>query len=537
MIDTNSILNRFDEESRRAERRRIFNIDGLKSVIAEAIGRPITDLRSLTKLAEGGFNRVLQATFSDGHQVLAKLPYPRLAPAHHAVASEAATLNLLHQRNLPVPKVFGYSTTPMNPAGTEYILLEKVQGRSLGECWFDLDNRARIKVIRQLVSLEQRLFAIDFAASGSLYFQRDLSPSRDSVPLEGRASDLNGLVIGPTAQYEWSFGERAARSRGRGPWHTFRDCFEAVAIRERQWCEEYGTPRLRSERYLRELDQLELRQPATHARLLSEYLALAPFLDYAPNHPLARPVLRHPDFSPNNIMVSDTHEITGIIDWQHAVVLPLGLVAGIPKHFQNWGDTVSEEMRQPETKLPADFDQLSSEEQDQTRELLRKRLVHFLYAAYTKRDIPEHYDALTQESAMLRARLYNLAGAPWEGESVELAHTLATVVQKWPLALKSKGDNGGPALGGEMSCPLKYSVDYLQQCAQDYQAQSEKLQEVAEMRECLDIDSQGWVPDDSHWETSRALAQKIKSGLLQYAETSLERTAITHHFPFDDHEE
>lgn len=78
----------------------------------------------------------------------------------------------------------------------------------------------------------------------------------------------------------------------------------------------------------------------------------------------------------------------GFIDWQHSVVQPLCLCAGIPNHFQNWGDPLSEKLAKPEVKLPGNFDDLSQDEQAVVQETMRKRLVHFYYAATTMREIP-----------------------------------------------------------------------------------------------------------------------------------------------------
>lgn len=105
------------------------------------LGRPASsNLVSITKLAKGGFNRVLQATFDDGYSVIARLPYPRTVAKGYAVASEAATLSYLHSRGVPVPKVLGYLPDCTNPIGAEYILLEKIEGTPLSNQWFSMDR-------------------------------------------------------------------------------------------------------------------------------------------------------------------------------------------------------------------------------------------------------------------------------------------------------------------------------------------------------------------------------------------------------------
>jgi hypothetical protein len=160
-----------------------------------------------------------------------------------------------------------------------------------------------------------------------------------------------------------------------------------------------------------------------------DYLKLAQCLGFKPGSPLDRPVMRHPDFQPNNILVSKTNEIVGLIDWQHSSVLPLGLAAGIPSHFQNYGDPGSERLAEPQINLPSDFDSLDPSEQISIRETMRKRLAHFLYAAFTKRLDEEHYNAIFNQSVILHQRLFKAAGTPWEGDSITLRAEMIRAIQ------------------------------------------------------------------------------------------------------------
>ncbi|KAI7235369.1 hypothetical protein KC330_g4312 [Hortaea werneckii] len=75
---------------------------------------------------------------------------------------------------------------------------------------------------------------------------------------------------------------------------------------------------------------------------------------------LHKPVIRHPDLSPNNIFVDDDCNITSILDWQHTTVLPLYLHAGIPSSLQNYGDPDSEELKKPE--YPSNLDELDEDD-------------------------------------------------------------------------------------------------------------------------------------------------------------------------------
>ena len=59
------------------------------------------DVVSLSKLAEGGFNRTFIVTLRDGQQMVARIPYPVTVPKYYAVASEVVTIEYLCSSGLP----------------------------------------------------------------------------------------------------------------------------------------------------------------------------------------------------------------------------------------------------------------------------------------------------------------------------------------------------------------------------------------------------------------------------------------------------
>ena len=92
--------------------------------------------------------------------------------------------------------------------------------------------------------------------------------------------------------------------------------------------------------------------PKMYIDLLEKYLSVAPFLlPEDRGNPFNRPMLRHPgnhpqaifaylsnqsyvDLNPTNLFVSDSYEVSCIIDWQHTIILPLLLTAGNPPLFE-----------------------------------------------------------------------------------------------------------------------------------------------------------------------------------------------------------
>ncbi|KAL5331653.1 hypothetical protein ACEPPN_001188 [Leptodophora sp. 'Broadleaf-Isolate-01'] len=131
---------RYNESLRLKERILHFNVAELKKAAATAVNKDAANVQSFRKLAEGGFNRAFELTI-DGLQVIARLPHPSTYPKHFSVASEVATMNLVRSYGVPVLKVLDYSDTSNNAVGAEYMIMEKVHGRDLGDVWYELSEK------------------------------------------------------------------------------------------------------------------------------------------------------------------------------------------------------------------------------------------------------------------------------------------------------------------------------------------------------------------------------------------------------------
>lgn len=107
-------------------------------------------------------------------------------------------------------RIYGWFSTASNPVGSEYIVMEKLEGVTVTDVWFNLSTKERRRVI------EQVMLSLQFRASGSIYFPLDLSePERShSVPLGIKGHEF---CIGPMAHYSWWHGERGSLSYDYGP--------------------------------------------------------------------------------------------------------------------------------------------------------------------------------------------------------------------------------------------------------------------------------------------------------------------------------
>ncbi|KAL4783168.1 kinase-like domain-containing protein [Aspergillus varians] len=357
----------YNEKMRLSERHGVFNVDALKSAAAQSIQRCDADIKYLSKLAEGRFNRVLQLTMVDDTQLLARLPYPSTRPKTLAVASEVATLAFLRAHGLPVPRVHAYSTDAKNPVGSEYIIMEKLSGQPLGDRWFDLSDKQRLKVLLQLVQLEAKLHTIELPASGSIYYSKDLP------------SDLPRIVI-----------IKLGLSIDRGPNTDAIDALCKPALKELTWLRTYGRPRFPFQRAYRESMEYQLSLPDVHMRSLEAYLKIAP-----------------------NLLTS---------------VLPLFLAAGIPKFFQNYDNPELLAFRPP--PYP-DLDGMDEEEKAGALDDSRHRHTHFFYLAFTQRFNEPHFRTMDQPTNMLTRRIFSHAGEPWEGNNIPLQADLVLITKLW----------------------------------------------------------------------------------------------------------
>lgn len=83
----------WDEEQQLRDRYKAFDVSQLQILAAQAVGSD--SCASITKLAEGGFNKVFRLLMSDGKTVLARIPNPNAGPPFYTTASEVATMEFV----------------------------------------------------------------------------------------------------------------------------------------------------------------------------------------------------------------------------------------------------------------------------------------------------------------------------------------------------------------------------------------------------------------------------------------------------------
>ena len=73
--------------------------------------------------------------------------------------------------DIPVLNILAWSSPSpeLNSVGTEYVLMERVNGRQLSDVWATLSKKQRFGLVENLIEIEKKLVNTRFTGHGSLY--------------------------------------------------------------------------------------------------------------------------------------------------------------------------------------------------------------------------------------------------------------------------------------------------------------------------------------------------------------------------------
>jgi len=236
----------------------------------------------------GGQNCHVEIVFQDNVKWLARFRLARTSSPPPEVRdrilrSEAATMIYLQQHTrIPVPKIFDWAceSDPRNPLGVGYILMEKLDGKPLD--WQTATPAQREKIMQRLVSIFLEIEKHPFETMGSLVFS---------------AGNTTGFDVQGLAH------QATSRAGGGGPLGPFSSSLEG----SRALLKSYLTMMASGE--------IEACHP------VDVYLAHRFRLDVVDSFwgkvpPEGQFFLKHPDDKGDHILVNDSFDIIGVIDWE-----------------------------------------------------------------------------------------------------------------------------------------------------------------------------------------------------------------------------
>ncbi|KNG87845.1 hypothetical protein ANOM_003744 [Aspergillus nomiae NRRL 13137] len=314
--------------------------------------------------------------------VIARIPNPNASPPFYTTASEVAMMEFVRTiLDIPVPKLYSWSTSNENNVGTEYILMEEAAGQPLEKVWDRISPDLKLDTMKELVLIEAKLLSLSFSHYGNIYFASDAVEGAvpaeiiSDVPPKLKAKALKTFTIGPSVERDFWKKERSEMQLDRGPWLTALEYATSVGRREISWIKKYAIPKASDDPLLVSAAQND---PGAHIQLLEKYLTVAPCL-LKIDRQLTRSILWHTDLHSSNLFVDNGH-ITAVIDWQGSWAGPILLQAKASPLVDYQGPMLF--------KRPDNFDTLDDEHKAQVKQQISKSSLFQLYLLETEENNP-----------------------------------------------------------------------------------------------------------------------------------------------------
>lgn len=256
----------------------------------------------------GGQNYHIVITFDDEVEWICRVrrenaSSPPPAIQDHLLLSEAATYRFLATTNVPAPKVYYVATaSPSNLVGVGYLFMERLKGSPMD--WYDLQPDAKKKVLDQFADI-------------SIELKRHPLPSIGSLAIDGDSYNVGPLASETTMDVDEN-----------GVLYTLGPFTSPL---------EYRTATLGHE------IELILRGESYPDNAIDAYLVHRYVLDNV--HAVARReqgpdtsfYLKHTDDKGDQILVDESHNIVGIIDWERSQVASFAEAFAAPLFLVNVG--------------------------------------------------------------------------------------------------------------------------------------------------------------------------------------------------------
>ncbi|MCJ1357536.1 MAG: Phosphotransferase enzyme [Icmadophila ericetorum] len=482
----------WDEESQKRERFLVFNVQELQRIAAESVGAQ--SCVSITKLAEGGYNKVFRLVMDNGSVAIARIPNPNAGPAYKTTASEVATMDFTRTvLNIPVPKVFAWSATANNPVEAEYIIMEEAPGTQLEDVWDGKTISDKTNIVKGLVEIEKKLLSVSFTRYGNIYFASDSFPGCEAAKVVGDISaELKRVVeerftIGPVVDRDFWNGKRASMAIDRGPWESPQDYLTAIANREIAWISSFAVPKPPKDIFVASEAQ---NSPSHHISLYKMFLHIIPYL-FPKKKKLSHSTLWHWDIHSANLFV-EGNRITSLIDWQDTWVGPLFLQYRHPKLVDYNGEVL--------LKLPENYESL--EEGDgkaRTRKQVEKSIVLYTYETETDKNNPLLSEILRIHHGRTRRETVQFAANTWDGDIIPFRQCLIRIERHWD------------ELGFNTPCPIHFTEEELQAHYTDGEGWNERADFWDSLAGLVSRD--GWTSNETYDQALEMFAELREEGL------------------------
>jgi aminoglycoside phosphotransferase len=130
--------------------------------------------------SQGAFNK-LYSVDSSREAFVFRVTLP-VAPKTKTL-SEVATMSFVRETtSIPVPRILAYNTDLDNELGFEWILMERINGRPLQECWHELSWLKKGLLVQQVAEFVSELSHLEMFGIGSIYDHHPDNELKETTP-------------------------------------------------------------------------------------------------------------------------------------------------------------------------------------------------------------------------------------------------------------------------------------------------------------------------------------------------------------------
>lgn len=259
---------------------------------------------------------------------------------------------------------------------------------------------------------------------------------------------------------------------------------------------------------------------------LQNFLRLIPFM-LPTDSSISVPFLWHGDLHMRNIFVNPEKpwQILSIIDWQQNALHPLFENSGQPSLLDYEGPPV-EGLEKP--TLPENFQDMSPDEQEETRTLYHDRVLSALYRWLINRQIPLLYKAMEYRDTTPFAILH-LSEMIIRGFERTYQLAVTDIRDEWPTI-------PGVQAAGIPEFPIHFSKDEIRSIEEDAKGVSLAVDLMKKLKYSLsDLMMDHFEVRKEHYDAVKAILAKFKGDIMdQLGCSEEERRLWDKTWPFDE---
>ncbi|KAH9863567.1 hypothetical protein J1614_009499 [Plenodomus biglobosus] len=226
----------------------------------------------------------------------------------HNLQGEVDTMTYVkNHTNVPIPQIFGHSTTCENPLGTPFILMEGVEGKSAYHLWHDEgdDEQSEWKnADKPSPEVEEKRITFLKSLAESMSSLQDLTFNNIGLPkmFESIAESMAPYPAGPS--YEFT-SEQLHEPTEIAAFSTSKEYIQHGMLKS------FGP----------QTEEEAKKDPITYGlrKVMDIVFSQAAFKPDGSTEPFT---LCHNDLDLQNIIVDDDGKVKGIIDWDDAFAAP-----------------------------------------------------------------------------------------------------------------------------------------------------------------------------------------------------------------------